>query len=152
MAGPTIVAVLLALQVRAAPDPPAFARWIVLVGVVGAFVDTGLGLAGLFTFRPDLLPAWVCPPWLFFLWMIFGSVLPNALAWLADSPRLAAGLGAAGGPLSYYAGAELGALRLSDPPELSLLVLACVWGLLMPGLFILMKRGVARSPSSGAAA
>lgn len=139
-AGPVLVAILLALQVRSAENPPTLARWLLTVGLLGAVLDSLLALAGLFAFQPGFLPTWTCPPWLFFLWMIFGSTLPSSLAWLTEHPRLASGLGAAGGPLSYYAGAELGALRLSEPPRLSLLILACLWALLLPGLFRLMGK------------
>lgn len=140
MAGPTVVALLLALQIRTADDPSRLARWLLAAGLLGSATDSLLALAGLFSFLPGPLSAWISPPWLLFLWMAFGSTLPRSLAWLGDSPRLAAGLGAAGGPLSYYAGAELGAVRLTEPAGTSLLVLACVWAILLPGLFTLMRR------------
>ncbi len=139
MAGPVVVAVLLAGQLRAAPDPPTLARWLLLVGALGAAIDTGLGLVGLLSFRPDFTPSWACPPWLFFLWMIFGSTLPNALRWLAATPTLAAVLGATAGPLSYFAGREMDALTLAEPLSTTLLVLAVLWGLLLPTLFGLLR-------------
>ncbi|MBM4133270.1 MAG: DUF2878 domain-containing protein [Nitrospira sp.] len=139
-AGPVLAAILLTLQVRSADHPPNLAFWLLTVGLLGAVLDSLLALAGLFSFRPGYLPTWLCPPWLFFVWMTFGSTLPSSLAWLAEHPRLAAGLGAAGGPLSYYAGSELGALQLSEQINLSLLILACLWALLMPGLFVLMRK------------
>ena len=72
--------------------------------------------------------------------MLFASTLPLSLNWLTERPRLAALLGAVGGPASYYAGASLGALDLSGHTVTSLLILATVWGILMPTLLRLKNR------------
>jgi len=77
------------------------------------------------------------------------STLPLSLDWLSGRPRFAALCGAIGGPLSYYAGASLGALDLPGEPRMSLLILAAVWGILLPGLHQLKTRmGLAPPPMS----
>lgn len=138
--GPVLVAVLLGLQLRFLPDPRRFARFLAAAGLLGLVLDSTLGALGLFVFHVSAFPAWVCPPWLTALWMLFASTLPLSLNWLTERPRLAALLGAVGGPASYYAGASLGALDLSGHTVTSLLILAAVWGILMPTLLRLKNR------------
>jgi hypothetical protein len=76
-------------------------------------------------------PPWLSPPWMAALWPNFVTTLHTSLGWLAGRYRLAALLGAVGGPLSYYAGARLGALTFPSDPTFSLIVLAAVWSVAM---------------------
>ncbi|HEX9205581.1 MAG TPA: DUF2878 family protein, partial [Candidatus Deferrimicrobiaceae bacterium] len=49
-------------------------------------------------------------------------------------------LGAAAGPLAYYAGEALGAVRFGIPAWRSLAALAILWGAAIPGFFALSRR------------
>jgi hypothetical protein len=49
-------------------------------------------------------------------------------------------LGALGGPLAYWAGVRLDAATFNWPLLPSLLLLAIVWGALMPGVMHLSRR------------
>ena len=71
-------------------------------------------------------------PWMVALWPNFATTFHTSLSWLAGRYALAAGLGAVGGPLSYYAGARLGALTLPDAPLKSLLIIGLVWAAVLP--------------------
>lgn len=81
--------------------------------------------------------------------MMFASTLPLSLNWLSERPRLASLCGAVEGPASYYAGASLGALDLPGEPRTSLLILAAVWGILLPVLLRLKTNmGLTLLPAS----
>ncbi len=138
--GPVMVAVLLGPQLWFLPDPRRFARFLAVAGLLGLVLDSTLGALGLYVFHDSAFPAWVCPPWLTALWMMFASTLPLSLGWLTGRPWLAALCGALGGPVSYYAGASLGALELPGQTGTSLLILAAVWGILLPTLLHLKDR------------
>jgi hypothetical protein len=146
--GPAIVAGLLALQAIGLPELRRAWPFILLVGTAGAALDTSLALAGIFMFQAGLQPTWLCPPWLIAVWIIFASTLPSSLRWLAGHQGLATVLGAVAGPLSYYAGVTLGALAMPEDPMQSLIVLAVLWGLLLPSLLHVMKRMVSGRASS----
>ncbi len=139
--GPVAVPLLLTLQAPVVPAVMRRWRFLLAVGLLGASLDTGLALSGVMVFSQDWLPSWFCPPWLFALWILFASTLVGALRFLTERQGLASLLGAVGGPLSYWAGAALGALqlggdtRLGEVPWGSLAVLAVVWGAVLPGLF-----------------
>ncbi|MFM8541392.1 MAG: DUF2878 domain-containing protein [Nitrospira sp.] len=148
-AGPLAYIIYLASHLWHLPDPARYLRFCTVVGFLGLAIDSTLGAVGIITFHASPLPGWVCPPWLTALWMMFAGTLPLSLNWLTERPRLAALLGALGGPASYYAGASLGAIDLYNPSVTSLLILAVVWGILMPALLRLKNRmGLQTLPAS----
>jgi hypothetical protein len=111
-------------------------RVVLACSVVGWLVDAALSASGwlILPYSP-----WVLPLWLLVLWACFAATLNNSLQFMQHKFGLAALLGATGGPLSYYAGMELG--RLAFPSTLtSLIVLAGVWALLLPGLLYLARK------------
>jgi Protein of unknown function (DUF2878) len=110
-------------------------RIVLACGAVGWLVDTTLSASG-WLMLPD--SPWVLPFWLVVLWGCFAATLNNSMQVLQQRWLLAVLLGATGGPLSYYAGTELG--RLAFPSTLpTLLVLAAVWAVLLPGLLYLAR-------------
>jgi hypothetical protein len=72
------------------------------------------------------------------LWVNFALAI-DALAWLGRRPVLAAMLaGAVGGPLSYLAGARLGAVTLGPSEPVALAAVAVVWMVAMPLLLFVL--------------
>jgi hypothetical protein len=111
-------------------------RVVLASAAIGWLVDAALSGSGWLVLPNSSL---VLPFWLLVLWGCFAATLNNSLRFLQNKFGLAALLGATGGPLSYYAGMELG--RLAFPSTLpSLMVLAGVWALLLPGLLYLARK------------
>ena len=135
--GPAVVAALLLLHLALTSDPEREARLIVMIGLFGFAVDTLQASAGLYAFTHTSVVPWLCPLWMVALWMVFATTLNSSLAWLAGRYRLAAALGALCGPVSYVAGARLGAIELSANTLVSLFGIAFVWALAMPALLVL---------------
>ena len=77
------------------------------------------------------------PGWLLALWLLFGTTLTRSLRWFQSKLWLAALAGAIAGPLSYLAGARLGAIDMSitDLPLLSL-----AWAICTPAFLWLAKQ------------
>jgi len=140
--GPAVAVVALSLHVFLVPDRVAALRLIALVGFLGYITDSALGLVGVFEFREGFLDVrWLAPLWLLGLWLVLATTLRSSLEWLSDHSRLAAMSGGVAGPLSYYAGDRLGALRIGEPLAQKLIILTLVWSLLLPMLFA-CSRGV----------
>ena len=74
------------------------------------------------------------------VWTTFATLPNHSLAWHKKRLGLAALLGAVGGPLAYWAGVRLGAATFNWPLLPSLLLLAAIWGILMPGVMRLSSR------------
>lgn len=66
------------------------------------------------------------------MWLLFSTSLSGTLKWLQGRYLVAALLGAVFGPLSYVAGGRLGAIESNQDFLLTVLVLAVVWGLVVP--------------------
>jgi len=137
-AGPAMVVLLLiphALLMK-----PARSEWVLLagVGVLGFTLDTALGLAGILVYEPvGAAVTWLCPLWLAALWVNFATSLNHCLGWLKGRPWLAAGFGAVGGPVAYYTGTRFDAISFGTGAWTAIAVLAVVWGLLIPALYVL---------------
>lgn len=110
---------------------PGRAEWrlVLLAALGGWLLDSALLNLGLFAFAGA---AWVAPLWLALLWALFAATLRHCRAWTARPWWRASLLGAIGGPLSYFTGAELAGVGLPLGLLPSLLALAVVWALVMP--------------------
>jgi hypothetical protein len=138
--GPLMVAGLLAAYFAfptffgANPDQRRRDLELVLaLGLVGTAVDSIQSCLGLLRFEGAWHPC-LCPLWITALWLHFGTAVGTSFAGLAGRHWLATLVGAVGGPVAYGAGARLGAAQLHPQwPWLSLMVIAGVWGVLLPG-------------------
>jgi len=135
--GPAVVAVLLMGHLLLTRDRVREATLALTIGLFGFAVDTLQASAGLYAFSGTSVLPWVCPPWMAALWMLFATTLNSSMGWLGGRYRLAAVLGALFGPVSYLAGARLGAIELSASVLVSLAGIAIVWALAMPALLVI---------------
>ncbi|PQA79986.1 hypothetical protein C5F52_27720 [Limnohabitans sp. TS-CS-82] len=80
------------------------------------------------------------PLWLWMLWVLFALTLNTSLAFLKTKPlTLSALAGFVFGPLTYYAGAELGAASW-EGARFPFLTLALAWMVTLPGLVFLARK------------
>ena len=135
--GPAVAAALLIVHLALTPGRATEARLILIAGFFGFAVDTALASAGLFAFTQTSVAPWLSPLWMVALWMLFAATLNSSMSWLAGCYGLAAVLGALFGPVSYAAGARLGAIDLPDRWIASLAGVAVVWAFAMPTLLVL---------------
>lgn len=100
--------------------------------LIGFCVDSACLLLGAFTPTGASAHPFISPLWLILLWPVFATTLRASLGWLAGRYWLAAALGAVGGPLSYLAGARLGAAVLHPNRFFGLAVIAVAWAAVTP--------------------
>jgi hypothetical protein len=130
--GPGITLLILVLHFVLMPNTAREVRLILTTGLVGFAIDTVLAAYGILAFHGSGLTTWLSPPWMVALWVLFATTLHTSLSWLTGRPLVAVLLGAIGGPASYYAGAQLGALTLHPHIAYSLSAIALAWGAVMP--------------------
>ncbi|NOT31985.1 MAG: DUF2878 domain-containing protein [Planctomycetes bacterium] len=159
--GPATFAAVVAVHLLLVSERARELRFLLLAGVLGTIADTVLAALGA-TAYPSSEAAWhlpIVPPWITALWIGFATLPRFSLAWLVRRPGLAALLGAVGGPLSYLAGARLGAVAVSSEPLETWSTLAVEYALATPLLLWLAHgrtfgvlrppRGVGALPRSG---
>jgi hypothetical protein len=147
--GPVVVGAALALHFARSTRPMAEIRLALCALAIGLAWDGALLHLGMLEFAaPGPFEA-MPPAWMLALWPLFASTLNVSLRWLRRRPLAAAALGAAAGPLSYWAGARLGALGLPEPGA-ALALLAVGWAAITPLLLALARRfDEARMPEGG---
>ena len=132
--GVAVFAALLALHLGLQRSRKAELLLAVAACGLGLVLESALIAAGVYTPKRLLLPAPLADVWLIAMWGNFALLQNASLRGLQAHLRLAAVLGALGGPLAFYSGERLGALALSRPLVWSLLALAAVWALAVPCL------------------
>ena len=124
---------------------------VVVAVLTGVVVDTLLVQLGLVRYAsPGPLPA-LAPAWILALWALWGAILREPLGWLHGRPLAAAALGGIGGPLSYAAGARMGACTFPEP-AMAMAALALCWAVVTPlHLALAARLNRRRVAGSGAA-
>ncbi len=107
--------------------------------LVGAVWESLLVRAGLLVYPNGTLIAGTAPWWILALWALFAIQFNALFGWLKQRLWLAALLGAVAGPLSFRAGAALGAVRFPVPLH-AFAALALGWAALMPLMLALARR------------
>lgn len=122
---------LLAVHIFLVGDRLAEIRQMACVGAIGIGADALLSATGVYQFADNaLVPLWLCC-----LWLAFAAVLGRSLAYLSGRLLLCGLAGAIAFPLNYWAGQRLGAVEFGYSVPVTLVILALVWGLLLPLMY-----------------
>jgi hypothetical protein len=106
-------------------------KLVVAVAAIGASIDLALSFAGIFNFSSTNL----LPLWLLVLWCCFAATIAHSLSFLSEKPIWQLGVGAIFPPLSYFAGAQLGAVTFGFSTLFTLSILSVIWALLLVVFF-----------------
>ena len=106
---------------------------IIIPASIGITIDCVLTLLGLFIFSEATS---LIPIWLIALWVNFSTTLTMSLSFIGRSRLLAAGLGGLALPFNYAIGDRLGAVTFGDPYLTTVVVLALIWSISFPILFM----------------
>ena len=125
--------VLAAVHVTFAPKPRLEIQLAAIALALGVTVDTLLQATSVIQFYGWSL-AFLSPFWLWLLWVLFAMTLTTSLSFLQTKPLwLSALAGLVFGPLTYYAGAQLGAAAF-ESSFIHLSALALTWMIALPFL------------------
>lgn len=142
--GPLVILVLLLVHLRWWTQSPwRDLRAVGLLAVAGAIGDSLL----LATRAIDLAAnPWLplSPPWMIALWAHFATAPAGPLGRLAGRWWLAAVVGAAAGPLAYWAGGRLGALSWPRGLLVGGLAVAALWAIAVPLALRLAPQGASQ--------
>jgi hypothetical protein len=130
--------VLAGLHLRFAHQPQQEAKLAALALLLGIAADTLLQTTSVISFYGWALGP-LSPFWLWLLWVLFAMTLNTSLKFLQSHTLwLSVAAGLVFGPLTYYAGAQLGAASFDNTP-VHLGALAITWGLTLPVLVYAAK-------------
>jgi Protein of unknown function (DUF2878) len=132
------VAIHLALTERARRRPELLLCLAALP--IGLVVESINIASGATQYAQGASLAGLPPLFMLGLWMAFATMTNVSLGWLKERPGLAALFGALAAPLSYYAGAKLGALTIGEPVWQSLAIIGAAWAVALPALLWIARR------------
>ena len=107
--------------------------------LIGAVWESILAATGWLTYPGGASSAGLAPAWLPALWLLFAAQFNTTYRWLKPRAAAAVILGMLAGPLSFHAGAALGALHFAKPWPAAI-TLAVGWGILLPVVVFLARR------------
>lgn len=112
------------------------ALWAVGLGIA---IDSALQYFSVIDFYGWSLGA-LSPFWVWMLWLLFAMTINTSLSFLKEKPMVLSALaGLVFGPLTYMAGAKLGAAAF-DGSALHTLTLAVTWMLALPAMVFIAKQ------------
>ncbi len=130
-AGPLIVLIAVAIHLGFSTKPRRELLLLATCALLGGLFDSVLTATGWVRYPSGVVIPMLAPYWIVGMWVLFATTLNVSLRWLKSRKLLAATIGAVSGPLSYLAGAQLGAIEFVDRgPALALLALG--WTVLLP--------------------
>jgi len=130
--GVPLLLALIGIHLRLVPEWRSEARLVVSCALLGLAVDSMQMWAGILTFDGGHLVGWLCPPWIVLMWAQLGTTLRYCVRFLQGRYLLAAVMGAVAGPLSFHAGAGMGAVALHPDGWMATASLAVSWLVAMP--------------------
>ncbi|WP_246223225.1 DUF2878 domain-containing protein [Alteromonas profundi] len=140
-----VVIGLFALWLLLTPTRREDGLLMITIMAIGFCIDSLLTMSGIFIFSKAVVAdssmgQWFIPFWLVLLWGAFAATLTHSLASLRGSLPIAALAGGLFAPLSYIAGAKLGAVDLGYPVTTTYIVLCAIWAVILPVCFMLSAR------------
>lgn len=133
--GYLVVGLLAFWQLHPANRHPMDWTLVITCLVLGVVLDTLWIQWGLIEYAMPWPSASFAPAWIMLLWLALALVINHSLQFFKARLWAAALFGGIGSPMSYYAGAKLGAAVWVAPFWEVALAVGVSWAILLPGLF-----------------
>ena len=129
--GPVVTLAVLAYHLKMSKHRGAELRLAAFALFLGFLTDSLLLATGWLAYPNGQWIPGVAPYWIIMMWVLFATTLNVSMRWLRGRRWLAVLLGAVGGPVSYLAGAKIGAMTFVNTTP-AIVALAIAWGVAMP--------------------
>lgn len=139
MLGPLCAAGVIGLHLALTTRRWREAALVAAVAVIGFALDSAQVRFGVFAPLHADTDLRIVPLWFVAMWANFATLLTGPLGWLRGRYVLAGVLGAVGGPLSYEAGARIGAISWTTDWIVALSSIAMEWAFVTPLLVWMAK-------------
>lgn len=124
-----VIAIVLE-HLRTTPEPQKELWLLSLAAFLGLGWESMMVSLNLLSYSDGVVIAGFAPYWIVAMWVLFATTVNVGMRWLKRHWLIAAVAGGVGGPLSFYAGANLGAVQFTN--DLALLTIGIGWATLLP--------------------
>tara|TARA_B110000014_G_C20026765_1_gene533013 strand:+ start:593 stop:1114 length:522 start_codon:yes stop_codon:yes gene_type:complete len=138
--GPIFMLFFIALHIMCISENKWEIILIICGSIFGIVVDTSLIYFNIINYQDTFSNFTLAPLWIIAMWAGFCTTINHSLGWLKGHFILAFLLGAIFGPLSYIAGLQMGIIFFLTVPLHTCLILAIIWGISIPLLFLLNEK------------
>ncbi len=140
-AGPVALVIFAIYHFRSGSAAPGDFKLMWLALALGFAADTLMATSGLSSYSSAVPAAPIAPFWILSLWAGFALTLNHSLNYLNSRPLIIVPVAAIVGPISYYgAGRVWGAVSISTPVWIALVVLGACWFVSMLVLSLASRR------------
>lgn len=137
--GVLIIALIIALHLFRSLNPINELFLILFVGLLGGMLDSFFVFFEWISYPSGHIHENLTAYWIIAMWMSFATTLNVSMAWLKKYKFLSILFGFIGGPLTYYAGYNLGGIYFLDFNS-AMIALAFGWGAIIPPLLFLADK------------
>ena len=146
--GPLLILITVPLQIHLLTvNHRAEILFVIICGISGFLLETLMIAGNAYT---PLGQIWgqACPPWMAALWFNFALLVSISLKWLKGKFLLAGILGGLFGPVAYWGGEKLGALKVAATFSMGYMILAVMWAIALP-LLVYLHDNFTRAKQGG---
>ncbi len=131
--GLAAVAVAVAVRLLQCSDARGESLLLLLAVAMGLSWESTLVASGIVSYDVGTLLPGIAPYWIVAMWVLLATTLNAGMRWLRNSLPLAVAAGGIGGPMSFLAGQQAGAVSFGDT-GIALLVIGLGWAVLLPAM------------------
>ena len=131
MLGIIIAYLVIALHMYLAKNITETAILLLAVTLLGSLWDSMLSSQNVLVFKTGIIASFLAPYWIITMWTLFATTLNVSLRWLYGHYWYAMIIGSVAGPLTYHAGAALGAVVIPQP-FVATIIIAIGWAVILP--------------------
>ena len=137
--GAAVVVIMVVAHLWRVPRPREELKFLAAAVLIGTLWESAVVRLHLLSYPSGNVLDGFPPYWIVALWALFAGQFNTTYSWLKGRPAVAALLGAVAGPLSFRAGAALGAVHFEQPLP-AFMTLAVGWAVILPLLLVASRR------------
>ena len=137
--GVMVIMIIIAVHLLRQKNPYSELILILSIGILGGALDSIFVYFQWISYPSGHIHENLTAYWIIAMWMSFATTLNISMAWLKNKNILGFIFGFFGGPLTYYAGYNLGGINFVDFNS-AMIALAFGWGLIIPPLLHLADK------------
>ena len=139
--GPILALLFIIIHMKFVAIESMELRLICYISILGTIVDTSFILLGLLGYEGGYgknIP--IAPLWVTSMWACFAMGINHSMVWLKNKYFLSTLLGIIFGPLVYLSGEKVGVIQFISSFNLSVIVIAILWGLAIPIMYLINEK------------
>ena len=136
--GPLLAIIFITIHMKHIDIQSNELKLILYISILGTIIDTSFIYTNLLHYEGGYSHNFpIAPLWITSMWAGFAATLNHSMSWLKNKYLTSMLLGVIFGPLAYISGQKLGVIHFLSSYDVTMAVLAILWGLAMPTMYLI---------------